>query len=149
MPVRKLRFRTGPRSRNCRGFSRCSRSHSRIRGRIFRLRTAARSRNCSGFLRCSRNHSWLRCRIFRFRTGARSRNSHGFLRCSRSYSRIQGSVPVLGLQLNEFSRSLLVCARTHPPVSTHTKVRVSFCLLGKWYGKVVFRSRWDEVANSA
>ena len=68
----------------------------------------------------------------------RLRNSHGFLRCSRSYSRIQGSVPVLGLQLNEFSRSLLVCARTHPPISTHTKVRVSFCLLGKWYGKVVF-----------
>ena len=76
-------------------------------------------------------------------------NPHGFLRCSRSPSRIQGSVPVLALQLNEFSRSLLVGARTHPPISTHTMVRVSFCLLGKWYGKVVFYSRWDEVANSA
>ena len=119
--------------------------------RNLRFRTGARSRNCRWFLRCSRSPSRIRCRfeIFRFRNGAQSRNCRWFLRCSRSPSRIQGSVPVLALQLNEFSRSLLVCARTHPPISTHTKVRVSFCLLGKWYGKVVFYSRWDEVANSA
>ena len=143
---------TGAQSRNCRWFLRCRCSYSRIRCRfeIFRFRTGAQSRNSRWFLRCSRSYSRIRCRfeIFRFRNGAQSRNCRWFLRCSRSPSRIQGSVPVLALQLNEFSRSLLVCARTHPPISTHTKVRVSFCLLGKWYGKVVFYSRWDEVANS-
>ena len=150
-PVRNLRFRTGSRSRNCHGFWRCSRNPAQIRCLRDKSCTGAQSRNCRWFLRCRCSYSRIRCRfeIFRFRNGAQSRNCRWFLRCSRSPSRIQGSVPVLALQLNEFSRSLLVCARTHPPISTHTKVRVSFCLLGKWYGKVVFYSRWDEVANSA
>ena len=46
-------------------------------------------------------------------------------------------MPVLALQLNEFSRSWLVCARTHPPISTNNRLEFRFvCERGgteKWF----------------